>query len=203
MESWLDIALYIEECVLNKLNQSPFVELDLSEKSHNSLAVKPAGSLKLSNSSFERTHIALDTFSSRAFDVQTNRNNAPKSGIKRASTISQPPKAPKRPAIISNQNPAVTFSAPKSAPITQLFAECFIEGQKAFMCIICAYKTNVNSNIYRHARTKHGDKLPSYKCTSCDFSSPEKNKLKNHYMMVHNLDEVLSKMATDMAQLSP
>ena len=48
---------------------------------------------------------------------------------------------------------------------------------------------------------KHSEGLPSYKCSSCVFSSPEKAKLKNHYMKVHNLDEFAAKTVVDALQL--
>ena len=49
---------------------------------------------------------------------------------------------------------------------------------------------------------KHGEGLPSYRCTSCAFSSPEKARLKNHYMKNHNLDETVAKAAADASPLS-
>ena len=77
------------------------------------------------------------------------------------------------------------------------FAECFVNGDKFFMCTLCAYKSNLKGNILRHLAVKHSDNPPVFKCSSCSSSFKEKSKLKGHYMKAHNLQEHVAKASAD------
>ena len=129
----------------------------------------------------------------------------PKVAQKRASTFNlQSPKVKKQPNFSGSLAPKTDSDVGASAgmqPKTQMFAECVINGQKTYMCTLCTYKTTYNSAIHRHGRSAHGENLPSYKCGSCNFASPEKSRLKNHYMKSHNLTEVVAKGAVEATPL--
>ena len=125
---------------------------------------------------------------------QVMKNNALKR--KAPATIKTVPvKTPRTATQSMSQSFAPKYTT--SQEKTQMFVDCMFEGEKAFMCTVCAYKTKVNSNIHRHVRKNHGENLPSFKCTSCDFSTPERSKLKGHYMKVHTLAEAIAKIAAD------
>ena len=132
-----------------------------------------------------------------------------KSPQKRSPSTNLPVKPKKQPSVSKQldftQNSTSASNGANGVspqPKTQMFAECMINGQKTYMCTLCTYKTTYNSAIHRHGRSAHGDNLPSYKCSTCDFSTPEKAKLKHHYMKLHNLGEVIAKAAVDATEIS-
>ena len=65
------------------------------------------------------------------------------------------------------------------------------------MCALCTYKTKKSSDIQRHCRGKHGDNLPQLKCSCCDFSTADKSKLRNHFVKIHGLSDMIAKVAVD------
>ena len=147
----------------------------------------------------------------QSLEIESPSLKTPITGVKRqlnglGMQLSQKPKASKTPQQLkpSMANYSTQKIAPpqQSARKTQMFAECIIEGENTFMCTVCAYKTKINSNIHRHVRSKHGENLPNYKCTSCEYLTAEKAKLKSHYMKSHNLAETIAKMAADASQIA-
>ena len=130
----------------------------------------------------------------------------PKSPQKRQYNTSQnSPRPRKIPSIEGGSfDYAASSGSGRSAfppPKTQMFVEAIVDGQRTYMCTLCAYKTTYNSSIHSHGRRAHGDNFPSFSCRTCDFSTPEKKRLKSHYMRVHNLDEIIAKGAVDISPL--
>ena len=109
----------------------------------------------------------------------------------------------KRKTFEQSANPGNSNSPNETAVAKkQLWASCVLDNVKMFMCALCAYKTKNNSDIHRHCRTKHPETLPQYRCSSCDFSTADKLKLKNHYMKSHNLAEIIAAAAVEATPIS-
>jgi len=62
-----------------------------------------------------------------------------------------------------------------------------VHGDKIFQCNDCSYSTSKKFNLVLHCRNQHTVKNPEdqYRCTQCDYSSPDIKYLKKHYTVTH------------------
>ena len=126
-------------------------------------------------------------------EISRKRSNI--STLKQNTILQKRPNLPvnnlKLPPSVQNK------SNPSAFQSSAQFAECFLDGDKFFMCTSCAYKSNRKDNITRHLAVKHSNNPPVFKCSSCGSSFTEKNKLKSHYMKAHKFQENVAKAAAD------
>ena len=104
------------------------------------------------------------------------------------------------PSKVSSRNTSNLQKASTPVPnvlASEGFGECILDGEKLFMCASCSYKSKERYNMIRHVQCKHSDNPPCFRCRTCGNAFKEKNKLKNHYMKVHNLDSIAAKAASD------
>ena len=114
------------------------------------------------------------------------------------------PHTKKRP----NSNPVNSYKAIPAHVPTQAsansgipddsFAECFLSGEKFFMCTQCTFKTRHRPSVNRHILCVHSITPPCFRCSTCGTSFKERFKLKCHYMKVHFLEEHVAKTAAGM-----
>ena len=135
-------------------------------------------------------------------NIQLLIPKAPLTQMKRPVSVTPKAPQPKKMGYLGGQAVQTSLEPTNVSPKKQLWASCVLDGQKMFMCALCVYKTKNNSDIHRHCRTKHPQSMPCFKCRSCDFSTADRLKLKNHYMKSHNLDEMIAKAAVDATPIT-
>ncbi len=132
--------------------------------------------------------------------VSPNTCHGFQASVKRPATVKSATKAvaAKQPKTVANFAKVSTSPISKSSTY-QLTAtpnafQTFTSesGGKMFFCDLCLYKSNQRGNIMRHYKVTHSQNCPKFKCSMCDVTLKEKNKLKPHYMKSHNLPESLA-----------
>ena len=144
-------SLFLPEMLLSKIETSDSVDMNLKKcrLSFGDAAELPGdenqtGKLRISRicSSLPQGPIFIK-----------DESNVSKAGLKRSQPTVPPVKTSfKRQAPVAADQVAPKSASIASAPKTQMFAECIIDGERMFVCVKCAYTTKVNSNIHKHYR---------------------------------------------------
>ena len=179
-------SLYFEKLATCSLLYLQLSECDFSQSNSDINVPQRVGYVCLANSAVKNE-----------FGYQLPSLNA--NDLKRSIVHESKTKLSKKAANSMNR---MTYTSNQAKPTKQMFVSCVLDGAKTYMCTMCTYRTNDNSNMHKHTRGRHGDHLPSYKCSTCDFATPDKPKLKNHYMKVHSLGDMIAKAAVDATPIS-